>query len=62
MSCIGGVPVFRMVYLTICCVLLKDMTGGHVLLEGIYSKRTSCFFIVLDVLLGYMFYRRAYLT
>ena len=36
MSCIGGVHVFRMAYLTICCVLLKHMCGGHVLLEGMY--------------------------
>ena len=42
MSCIGGVHVFRMAYLIICCVLLKDVlleikfylrvciTGGHI--------------------------------
>ena len=42
-SCIGEVHVFRMAYLTICCVLLEDMSywrhvflriciiGGHVL-------------------------------
>ena len=25
-SCIGGVHVVRMAYLTICCVLVKDMS------------------------------------
>ena len=25
-SCVAGVHVFRMAYLTICCVLLKDIS------------------------------------
>ena len=47
--CLGGVHVFRMAYLTICSVLLEDIsywmthfTCGYVLLEGMsYSSR--CF-------------------
>ena len=51
-SCIGGVHVFRMSYLTICCVLLKDMpywgscfmrvciTGGHILQDDILYRGT----------------------
>ena len=48
-------------YLTIYCVLLKDMSFWRsFLLEGRYYRR-ACI-AVGDVLLGYTFYRRAYLT
>ena len=51
-SCIGGVHVFRMAYLTICYVLLKDMPYWRsCLLEGRYYRR-ACI-AVGDVLLGY---------
>ena len=39
-SCIGGVHVYRMEYLTICCVLLKGMSYWRsCLLEGRYYRR-----------------------
>ena len=44
-SCVGGVHVFRMAYIVICCVLLED----------IYYRRVCL--AVGDVLLEYMFYR-----
>ena len=51
-SCIGGVHVFRMAYLTKCCVLLKDMSYWRsCLLEGRYY-RGACI-AAGDVLLGY---------
>ena len=60
MSYTGGVYVFTIVFLIICCVILKDMSyWSHVLLEGMYYRRA--YFAVRDVLLGYMFYRRVYL-
>ena len=38
-SCIGGVHVFRMAYLTICYVLLKDMSYWRsCLLDGRYYR------------------------
>ena len=53
-SCIGGVYVFRMAYLTICCVLLKDMyTGGQVLPQGMYCNK-ACL-AIRDFLLGACF-------
>ena len=51
-SCIGEVHVFRMAYLTICYVLLKDMFYWRsYLLEGKYYRRA--YIAVGDVLLGY---------
>ena len=48
-SCIGGLHVFRMAYLTICCVLLcfaeRCVTGGQVFLEGMYYRR-ACFTVL----------------
>ena len=42
------------------CFTERHVTGGHVLLEGRYYRR-ACI-AVGDVSLGYMFYRRTYLT
>ena len=51
-SCIGRVHVFRMAYLIMCYVLLKDMSYWRsCILEGRYYRR-ACI-SVGDVFLGY---------
>ena len=56
-SCAGGVHVFRMAYVTICCVLLENISYWMTFyyLMG-YVFRRACL-AVGDVLRAYMFYR-----
>ena len=49
-----------MAYLDMCSVLLKDISYGYVLLEGMYYRR-ACLRVHV-VSLEYMFCKRAYFT
>ena len=42
MSCVGGVYIFKMAYLTMCCVSLKDMSSWKTcLLESMCYSGTQ---------------------
>ena len=60
-SCVGGVHFFMMEYLSICSVLLEDISNWVTcLLEGMYYWG-ACL-TVLVVPLEYVFYWRTYFT
>ena len=63
-SCVGGMHVFRMAYLTICCVFFWNacLTGGHLLLKVNIAGGHVLQFEISYVLLEGMSYRKPCIT